>query len=258
MRERAACLLLALAVSGFLPSPADPAEAGDIIKIAPPEIKQGLGYRGADITVTAAVTAGQEVILRCLGPEKDARLRRKGRVWGFWMNVGDVVFERVPTLCLFMSAAGPAGGGKAGKQEFELGCRALAAEGARSSRKEIDESLFSQFIKLKESEGLYSEKAGKIAAAGLAQNGKMSVRAVFRLPAKAAPATYTIELFGRGERGGRFVLLGKRPLVVIKSGASALLTRLLERHPLVYGCLAVLLACAAGLSVGFVFGKAGH
>ncbi|MFH1723312.1 MAG: TIGR02186 family protein [Elusimicrobiota bacterium] len=241
-------LFLGSAVCSSAPAAGAPAGAAGMLKITPSEIRQGLSYHGSDITVIAASPEAGDLVLRCLGPAEDLRLRRKARAWGFWMNVGEVEFEKAPALCLVMTSPGlPL------EEASELGCRTLAGQGRREA---ADDELVSQLMKLKESEGLYSARTGGVEGLGSHGSGGSLVRAVFRLPAKAPPAEYRIELFGR--RDGRFTLLGAEPFTVRRSGIPAYLTLLLERHPLLYGCFAVLFACAAGLAVGFIFGKGRH
>ncbi|MBI4677184.1 MAG: TIGR02186 family protein [Elusimicrobia bacterium] len=235
-----------LFLAAFLALPAwAGVQAGAGLSFDPPEVGQGLFYGGSDVSVTARVPAAGGAVLRVLGPKTDARLMRKGRVWGAWMNVEPLVFKDLPALCLTLASRDK-------KADDEAGCRAMVRRALPSDSRSPPDLLFSQLLRLKESEGLYAATDGLWVSAP-DESGMMSVSALVHLPAKAPPAAYMMELFGRQD--GRLVLLAGRPLEVRRVGVPAWIDRLSEEHRLLHGLLAVLVACATGLAVGLTLGR---
>jgi len=218
------------------------------LSLSPDTVLQGMRYAGADIAVTASAPRAQAYMLRLLGPSGELHLMRKGRVWGVWMSVGEEDFEDVPALCLTATSPGLEPGAP---EAVALGCPALA----RAANLSKEAELTTQMIELKRSEGLFGDAPGTVSVSEDGP-GRSRLRAVLHLPAKAPPARYEVELFAKTPGG--LEALAKAPLELRESGLPAALGRLLDRHPLLYGILAVLIACAAGLAIGYVFGKVEH
>jgi hypothetical protein len=124
--------------------------------------------------------------------------------------------------------------------------------GAGAEAAERAGDLFAELVRLKESEGLF-----RLVAAGVqiepAGAGRQRVTVSMKVPPKAPPGTYRVQLFGfrdrqlSSRREGAFLLT--------RGTFNGFFSSLAQRHGLAYGILAVVVAIGAGLLVGLVFGS---
>jgi hypothetical protein len=113
-----------------------------------------------------------------------------------------------------------------------------------------------EFLKLKESEGLYGNLPGTLKVRN-SPEGQAVFQGVFRLPAKVPPAHYQVRL--SVVKDGHIVEQKSGTMEVRLAGFPALLTALAYEHGALYGIMAVAIAIATGFLMGFLFkGKAGH
>ena len=251
-RAIAASLLLAAAGA----SAAEPCGAsGADIRVEPAEVEVGMFFRGTKLHVEGTAPADCKVALVCAGHETKVELKRKGKRGGLlWMNVGDVEFERVPTLFLQSTeldglrgdgAAAPRGGALEGYERMEA--RALPASADEDQRR-----LFREFVRLKEHEQLYLSRTRP------PRSSASSISAEFWLPASVPPGTYQVQLLGG--RGEQLEVLAARAFTVKRVGLAALISSMARSHGLSYGILSVVLAIGMGFLTGLLFkaSKKGH
>lgn len=233
--------------------PSAPAAGDAAVRVEPAEIDVGMFYRGTKLHVEATAPAGCDVALACVGHETNVELKRKGKVGGvLWMNVGDVAFERVPSLFLQWSDVG-------GLRTDSGAARDVAARGyerveARALPATADEDtreLFHEFIRLKEHEQLYLSRSGPARAAS-------TFSADFWLPASVPPGKYEVQLLGG--RGPALDVLAASTVTVKRVGLAALISSMAQTHGLLYGIASVLLAIGMGFLTGILFtaSKKGH
>jgi uncharacterized protein (TIGR02186 family) len=219
------------------------------LRLDPPEVGMGMFFDGADVRLEGSVPAGQAAAVVCTGKEGPLELKKKGKVWGIlWMNVGEIKLESVPSLYL-LSTSRPLSelARRAVLDRLRLGYRALEAAAGSDAG-----GVFSEVIKLKESEGLFSFEAS---ALRLTPTGRGSNRlsGSFSLPAHVPPGEYTVRLYGFERGQGQ--LLDEQKLHLVRTGLSLSITSLARDHGLLYGLFAVVVALAVGLLAGLVFGK---
>jgi uncharacterized protein (TIGR02186 family) len=227
------------------------AQTPAVISVRPEKVGIGTFYNGENVTVTAAFPAGYEVAMKLTGPDEDLELMQKGRVWGLWMNVEEVFFQKVPSLYIVMTSKRLDELARPGILErFQIRYRTLRSRaqlrGSRDSRPE----LFDQLIRLKEHDQLYSISENGLKIKHF-QGHYNKVVAEFYLPPKAPPGQYKIELIGFKDKEA--IILGSSTLKLEKKGLSAFLYNIANRHGLLYGFLAVLIALISGLSIGILF-----
>lgn len=237
-----------------LAAPSPPAS----IQIEPKEINIGMFYRGAAAHLSGTAPAGFKLSVACVGPEAKVELKKKGKVWGtLWMNVGDVVFDHVPSLYLVRSAfdgARPDARSVRPDVRLGLGYGGVEAQVVPARDDENKRRLFAEFVRLKEHERLYS--AGPLAVEG--GGPAAAVSADLALPANIPPGVYDVRLYGyQGDQGE---LLASDTLTVRRAGLVELVASMAQRHGLLYGILSVVVALAAGFLTGVLFSKAskGH
>jgi uncharacterized protein (TIGR02186 family) len=229
------------------------------MRIEPSEVGADLFFHGASVQVDASVPPGWGVAVTCSGKEEALELKKKGKAMGvLWMNVGEVAFDRVPSVYQLSTSdkldklAGPDV-----QEAFGLGYRALEAKAVPDPGDVERRRLFGELIRLKESEGLFSVAEGSVELR--VQSSSVHVSARFRLPAKTPPGDYEVRLVGF--KDGKAELLGSGRLRLSQVGVTAFISSLAQRHGLLYGVFAVIIALGVGLLTGLLFGlgsKKGH
>ena len=223
------------------------------MRIDPTVIGVDLFYKGASVHVEGMLPAGYDAAILCRGQEGAVELKRKGRAAGFlWMNVADVVFEDVPFVYILRTSSALAKLAPApALEELGVGYPALESRTLRSPARTVEAGDFREFLKLKESERLYSYEAGGVKFEP-GSDGAMHVSAECWLPTQAPWGEYEVRLFGF--KSGMGELLRAERLHVAPVGVAARISTLARDHGLLYGILAVVIALGVGLMTGFAFG----
>jgi uncharacterized protein (TIGR02186 family) len=237
-----------LAVRGASAQPADAQ-----LRVEPREILVDLLYSGAPIHVSGESRAGEDLVVVCSGEESTVELKQKGKLWGLiWVNTGDISFKHVPLFYQVASAK------KLGDLAAEadliragVGYTALAAKAAPRMDEERRRS-FSELMKLKEHEGLYSIQDESLEIQPR-KGGLQEFSTTFHFPSSVKPGEYRIRLMRFVE--GSAVTLADAVITVRLAGAAAFIRSLSINHGLAYGILSVVIALAAGMLTGFIFGR---
>jgi uncharacterized protein (TIGR02186 family) len=240
-----------------------PASAADLqgrLKIDPATVEATTFYDGANVRVNAEVPEGYEIAVVCRGKEAPVELKRKGRVLGvLWMNVGDVSFERIPTMYKVQTSASLDELAEHNVlSELEIGYPALLTRSSPKGSGFDAGTIFDELVKLKKDEGLFSVEQGFLKLHS-GSPGRKRVETVFRVPAKAPPGDYQVRVMGF--KDGRGELLASGELKITQIGTAAFISSLARQHGLLYGILAAFIAVVVGLLTGVVFGlgsKGGH
>ncbi|MGO9622517.1 MAG: TIGR02186 family protein [Desulfobaccales bacterium] len=226
------------------------------LKVSPSQVDIGPFFRGQRVTVTAMIPQGAEAIMEVVGQTGDEHLMRKGRRGGLWMNVGEIDFHGAPSLYMAMSTNPKLLEAAAAAEPW--GFPALKARVTMSGMiqdPERDEFL-EQFLKMKESEGLYTtfqKPIEKSPAAG----GLVPVQGEFQLPTNVRPGSYQVCLSVIQE--GPITAKDCGELKVTMVGFPAMIATLAYQHAVIYGILAVVIAIVTGFAIGFIFkGGGGH
>ncbi len=226
------------------------------LQVSPSQVGIGAFFRGQGVAVTAMIPQGAEAVLEVVGQAGDEHLMRKGRRGGLWLNVGEIDFHGAPSLYMAMStnpklleAAGAAA---------PWGYPALKTRVTLSGQvpdQQRDE-FFEQFLKLKESEGLYTIFPAPLKQSPAA-GGLVPVQGEFRLPTNIKPGSYQVCLSVIQE--GRITAKECGELKVTMVGFPAAIATLAYQHGAIYGILAVVIAVVTGFAIGFIFkGGGGH
>jgi uncharacterized protein (TIGR02186 family) len=217
------------------------------IQLVPEEVRANLFFNGSAVEVQGTVLPGYEVAVVCRGKAGHLALRRKGKVWGvLWMNVADVTFDNIPSLYLLSTSAPIASLAPAAVlEQLGIGYPALASQNGD------DRSSFQELLKIKEKEGIFAVHEGAVKLVPGA-GGVRQVRAECALPSTVPVDTYDVQLFGFKEGTGE--LLCSEPMEVKQVGVAQFMSSLVQSRPLLHGLFAVIVAVAAGLLTGFVFG----
>jgi uncharacterized protein (TIGR02186 family) len=202
------------------------------------------------VEVQGTVLPGYEVAILCRGKAGPLAVKRKGKVWGvLWMSVGTVSFDDIPSLYLLSTSAPLASlAPPAVLAQLGIGYPALAT---LAGRERDQQSFFRELVKIKEKEGIFAVHEGAVqllpGAGGIRQ-----VRAACVLPSTVPTDGYEVQLFGFKDGSGE--LLCARSMEVKQVGMAHFMSSLVASRPLLHGIFAVIVAVAAGLLTGFVFG----
>lgn len=228
-------------------------QADSALVIEPPRAEIGVLYSGVHLTVATELETGVEVALLVSGARADLHLRKQARVWrAFWAPSGEVTFSRVPALYLLRTSAALSDlAPPSVLDELGLGYESLTV-GAGGKAAGVADQLFPELIHLKESEGLFRLATGEVRTE-LAGPGRQRVTMAVDLPAKAPPGSYRVEVFCFRDR--RLSSRREGTFTLTRGAFNGFFSSLADRHGLLYGILAVVLAIGAGLLVGLAFGS---
>ena len=247
-------ILLALSCSLVLGRPFSSAASYIKAHVSPEAVDIGAFFNGAKVYVAGDVSPDSEVVVRLSGMGQDVALKKKGKILGLlWMNLDTVTIHNVPNLYLVYISKdfNPTAEALPDKwEELGLGFAALKKQVDISSAEAESEALFEEFLKLKESEGLYAIETGEITY-GEAESGGKSFRAVVQIPPRLTPGKYLVESFA--VKDGAVAARTTAELQVKQVGLPAFISRLAFNHGALYGLLAAIIAIAAGLLMGVIF-----
>ncbi len=242
------CLLAAAVVPGL-------AVAGQPVTVStnPSAILIGTQYDGMQLEVSGTVPAGSEVVLRFTGAPSELHLREKGKVFGLlWMNVGKVVVNNVPKVCIIdssssLSKLGPAAGSLslAGLMK-----QVQVEEGVDGNSIDIEKEL----LLLKKEERLYSESENGVVL-GPDNGGTRTFSAVLPIPSALAPGDYQVDVAAVGN--GQIVAETTTAITAQMVGFPDWLSKLAFGRSLLYGVMATVIALVSGLAIGLVFQSRG-
>jgi uncharacterized protein (TIGR02186 family) len=246
-------ILLALSCCFVLgrPSPS----AGYLKALLTPEaVDIGAFFNGTKVYVSGHVSRDAEVVVRLSGMRQDVALKKKGKVLGLlWMNRGSIAIHNAPNLYLVYISKDFEATVRARPQKWEelgFGFAALKREVDISSAEAESEAIFTEFLKLKESEGLYGIITGKVTYGAGDSRGK-SFEAALKVPPRLTPGKYSVETFA--VKNGSVAARTTAELKVKQVGFPAFISTLAFERGALYGFLAAIIAIAAGLLIGVIF-----
>ncbi len=219
------------------------------LAVAPPEISISAFYNGTSIKATGTIPANSDVVLCITGPGEVVHLKKKGKVAGLlWMNTGKITLKNVPAV--FMVYTTPAVAKMINLPTINLGYWSVKDQVKLEPVSASKEFLFKEFIKLKEEEGIYTIDKESIKYSE-EPGGLRHFEINVKVPPKMKPGVYTVEASAISNDS----VLGraKTNLTLKLVGFPAWIAGLAFGHELLYGCMAVLVAIAAGLVMGVLF-----
>ncbi|MBN1345729.1 MAG: TIGR02186 family protein [Phycisphaerae bacterium] len=220
----------------------------------------GLSYAGERLELfgTLGETRADAVIVRIMSPVETVKLNQKGRVGPFWMSVKQHSVENVPFM-YHVNASDKIDKLLTPEQRQELGIgyealrRRLEIHTTKGQSEPQDaNTVFEGMIRLKKDLGLYQiNDDGRI----VIKDDRL-FKHVVHFPSAAKEGDYEVRTTVL--RQGKVVGQAIDAIQVKKVGLEARIVHWAHEYPKFYGVVAVVIALAAGLAVGFVFKKGGH
>lgn len=224
--------------------------------VEPSRVQAGSFYDGAVLRVSGSIGEHSQVAVRVTGPLEHRPFNRRGKIGGLiWGGVEHVTFEHAPSLyAIYTSAALGALAPPALREQLNLGYETLEAHmGVRrsgaSGGPDGKRALIEEFVRLKESEGLYRAAPGAVHLAD-AEGGRRAFEVAVPLPATAGPGEIEVVVF---ELAGGAVLGEETTRVKLERvGMPAFLFGLAHEQGTAFGLLSVVVLVATGLGVDLV------
>lgn len=207
-------------------------------------------FAGEDLIVFGAVDNIDPLVLRqgrydiflaLKGPRADVISRRKGRVFGIWMNVDEEGFGGVPQSYLLASTRLPRDITsnetltRLGLDTRSLRMRAIDGDGNANP-----DSPFADALRdIKHDTGLYQVFPGNVRFVS-----QSLFRAELRLPANVPLGSHRVSAYLF--KNGGLVAQTQSQLQIRKAGLEFMIFNLAQTQPLLYGFFAVLLALFVG------------
>jgi hypothetical protein len=228
------------------------AQETDGLTIRPDTISVDSFFSGSEVTVSGDIKAGDDVVIEVYGRDATHDFEQKGRVGLFWMTVGKVKLENVPSLYVLMTPEGKDWTEKLAP--YGLGMARVRSHLIVSETSLEPDAVFKMFVKLKNSEELYQEIPGSVTYMP-AKDGQKHFTGVCRLPSSISLGSYTVKatVISNGAPAKEM----SSALTVREVGFVKLVNELASNQRLTYGVSAVVIALAAGLLMGVLFRQGG-
>jgi hypothetical protein len=224
------------------------------LRVEPHRLRITESFHGRTIVVSAEIPKGAQAVLELKGLDREEHLLRKGRRWGLWMSIGEVKVEDAPSLYLVTTTDPKLLSKEESAERWGYGALRERVKFSGSLPKPGEDDLFEQFVKLKESEGLYGEFPGGFKA--VATQGRFErLQGHLKLPGNVRPENYELTL--SVVKDGRVIERRSLAFPVVMRQVTAFLASLAQQRPTLYGFLAVFIAMVTGLLMGFLFRSRG-
>ena len=224
------------------------------ISIAPDTIHINAFYKGADVAVSADLPIDCDgAAVKIQGKDEEITLKRKGKVYIFWLNVDDVTVSNAPGIYILNSTAEPESiSAIEAQRSCLLGYDALKEHIDFKGKNALTGSEFSEFIKLKEHNSSYQQNTTAQLRPS-PDKERHSFNAILHIPPAMPSGNHQILLYYFRDRA----LMGRSSttLRVEKVGLPNYLYSLAFDHPAFYGVFACIIAMAAGITMGLILGS---
>ncbi len=219
------------------------------------DIQMNLTYHGSTVSVSGVTDPGVDLFVKVTSTAKaEEKMMRKDKEAGFlWMNVEQIELNPVPEVYLIRSTKPPEELLDASQLKAEsLGYAGLEEniEISPQPSPEQRKSLLGDFIKYKESLGVYSQSVGGIEI-NPDPSGQQTYHTIFDWPYQAPPGDYVATAYA--VKNGKIVDKADCKITVEETGAVKTLDDMAQNNAALYGTLAIGVSLTAGFGVGLVF-----
>lgn len=221
-------------------------------QINPEQIQVGTFFEGTVVKITAETPECDAVIIKLEGKLHEMILYMKGKKGFIWLNVSQVHVNNAPRIYILTSSKGIEKITTPDVLRAEgIGYHALRNSIKFKCDKPLDENVFDEFIKFKEDRGMYNihqniKIENKV-------NGRQNISAVLPIPSIIPAEKYDVWLYCF--KDGTVIAKTALDLTIDIAGLPRLTIDLAFGKPAIYGVCAIIIALAAGLLMGLIFGK---
>lgn len=231
-----------------------PASAQEIVaELSHYDVELTPSFKGQDLFIFGAIKhdgkIGDEkfdVVIVIKGEPARQLVRKKERVFGFWLNTKSQTFEDVPGFFGYASTKPlDAITDEETLSVLQLGMDELDFVKSRQNGTEEDFGYVEGLIRNKQAEGLF-----QIGPDDLPVMSDILFRADFFFPAKVHSGTYEVSAYLFQD--GNYVGQTSKAIRVEQGGLARSLFNLAHENPTGYGMLAILMALMAGWLAGYI------
>jgi hypothetical protein len=277
---RAAAVLALVLLGALFASTATAAgadeEAG--LSVSPETVKVGLGFAGADVSISGSAPVGAEIVALIDGPPDSVKIKKQGKVMGlFWMTVEQAKVENVPSFHVVQSSkpvdellgreeqvrlgVDPAASGVLGQAE------AVDPDGGTPLSGEKQTEFVTALRDMYITDGQYTpwqcyHEAQAAECDATAPTGSIvgpdddgRWETLLSLPSDAPLGDYAVHAYY--VKDGEVVMADEATFSVEKAGVVERLGSMAVDNAPLYGAMSLALAIVVGLTIGFVFPRGG-
>lgn len=225
------------------------------LRVHPDRVTVGAFYHGTNLTVTADAPYCDAVVVMLQSDAKRVVLSRKGRLGVIWMNVAQVTVTGAPGVYVLASSADVHTiCSSEQRNALGIGLDALESRVEFSSSKPLTGEEFEHFLRLKRHSGSY--RVGVPVTLTPRGKDRMAVAASIPLPSAVPVGHYNLVAYCFEH--GRMIEKASASVLIKKTGLARLEYELAHEHAAAYGVIAVLMAMAAGITMGVAFSSRGR
>ncbi|QWR76986.1 TIGR02186 family protein [Candidatus Magnetomonas plexicatena] len=207
-------------------------------------------YKGNTLTVTGSVESGHDVVVRVTSPrENESFMVKEKSIHLFWMNKYKVNVTKVHNTYMLLSSKGiddvlPA----AEKSKYSLGYDAIkkSVDIKGDDTEDDKDTLFSEFIKLKEKGKLYVVSGHSVTLTPSSE-GKNNYSVTVKFPYQVPMGSYNVDVYA--VKDGLITQRVTGSVKIRLVGIGRKISDMAMTHGGVYGLLAVLIALITGYVV---------
>ena len=212
-----------------------------------PTIQISTFYNGTTLKVRGDMPVGADLLVTLSGPKKNVALKVKGKVAGFlWMNKDDVELENIPAVYMVYTG----GNVSCDLPSIGVGYQALIDDIDIKPADADKKFVFAEYVKLMEKSGLYMMRQGAVKYASTG-TGEKTYTLTLQIPPKMSAGDYQVKAIAIQD--GKIIDQAHQQLRLVLTGLPKFIATLAFQHSLLFGIMAVLIAVAAGLIIGFLF-----
>ena len=216
--------------------------------ISEDNIKIDTNFIGKEVIIFGILNDGQETIMTIKGPQKNAVIQKKERIFGFWFNTKQLTYNQIPSIFFIASSKNiedilPAS--TIIKEELSFN---YLLENKTSQRNFIsDVSLDNwkdNFVRINKNKNLFKKyNVEKI------DNKLFQTRIFF--PAKSIPGEYKVNVY---QIQNNLILNNKEKIITLKkSGVGSQIYNFAHNNAAAYGLFAIIFAIMSGFLAATLF-----
>ena len=219
--------------------------------VEPSEISAGMFYNGATLFVRGSTSENSQVVVRVKGSSEHHVFNRRGKIGGIvWGGIEHVTFHHAPSFYgVYTSMALEATASPALRAQLQLGYDPLEAQMDVEGTKVDKHFMISQFVRFKESEGLYRIAPGAVHLAD-PEHGRRTFEVAVQLPASTPPGDLEVTVFELAR--GSVLREDVTRVNLRRVGLPAYLFGLAHENGLLFGLLALFVTVTTGAVVDFL------
>ena len=214
------------------------------------EIEIQTNFNGKEVIIFGLTDPEFNTILTIKGPNKDTKVRKKERLFGFWFNTKKIIYKDLPSI-FFISSSSPI---KEILNEHTITKKALYFEqmiinlitqrNFSFNDKNKSEMWNKNLIKIQKNANFYKEYNIKIV------DGKLFQTRVF-FPSNTIPGTYEVNIY---QVQNKVIVSEKNKKIIIKkTGIGNKIFHFAHDQPATYGILCIFFAIFSGLIAAAAF-----